>query len=313
MSDTLITKYRPQTFDDVVGQDAAVRALRASVAKRSARAYLLTGPSGTGKTTLARIVAAALGCAPEEIRAGEIDAATHTGVDDMRAITAQQQYRPLGGGSRAVIIDECHMLSKAAWNSLLKILEEPPAHVLWLLCTTEPVKVPKTIVTRCFACELRPVASSVLEELLGEVADAEKMDVDDQVLRLCARQADGSPRQALSNLAVCAVAKSVQEARELMRSAEESAEAVDLARLLVKRGRWSEAQELIGRLSEVSPESVRHVVRAYVSKVVMSAKSEDQAGYGLEVLDAFSEPFHPSDGVAPLLLACGRLLLMRED
>lgn len=311
MSDTLITKYRPQTFDDVVGQDAAVRALRASVAKRSARAYLLTGPSGTGKTTLARIVAAELGCAPADLE--EIDAATHTGVDDMRAVTAQQQYRPLGGGVRALVIDECHMLSKSAWNSLLKILEEPPAHVAWFLCTTEPTKVPKTVVTRCLACELRPVASSVLEELLGGVADAEKMDADGQVLRLCARQADGSPRQALSNLAVCAAAKSAQEARELMRSAEESAEAVDLARLLVKRGRWSEAQELIGRLSEVSPESVRHVVRAYVSKVVMSAKSEDQAGYGLEVLDAFSEPFHPSDGVAPLLLACGRLLLMRED
>lgn len=309
----LHTKYRPRTFDEVVGQDAVVRSLRRAVEGRSSRTFLLTGPSGTGKTTLARIAAGALGCVPADIE--EIDAATHTGVDDMRAVTAQLMYRPMGGATKVLIIDEAHRLSKQAWESLLKILEEPPDFVAWFLCTTDSAKVPKTIVTRCFPCELKPVASQVIEDLLTEVAGEEDMGLGkdaEQILRLCARQADGSPRQALVYLAACAGAKSVQEARELLRSAEESAEAVDLARLLVKRASWSDVQVTLARLGDVSPESVRHVVRAYVSKVVLGARSEDEAGRGIEILDAFSEPCGQSEGLAPLLVACGRIILSED-
>lgn len=310
MNEALINKYRPRTFDDVVGQDPVVRALERAVEKRDVRAFLLTGPSGTGKTTLARIAAAALGCAPQDVE--DVDAATHTGVDDMRAVAAQLVYRPMGGGTRAVVVDECHMLSRNAWNSLLKILEEPPDHVAWFLCTTEMGKVPATVVTRCLRCELKPVPSKDLEELLLTIAEREGMfDGPDgeKVVHLCARQADGSPRQAIANLAACAGARSLQEARELMRSAEESTEAVELARALVKGARWSEVQGLLAGLGGVSPESVRHVVRAYVTKVVLGAKTEASAGHGIEILDAFSEPFHAGDGLAPVIIACGRVLL----
>jgi DNA polymerase-3 subunit gamma/tau len=307
----LHTKYRPRVFDDVVGQDAVVRSLRRAVAGKAARAFLLTGPSGTGKTTLARIVAAEMGCAPGDI--DEVDAATNTGVDDMRALTSQLMYRPMGGGMRALILDECHMLSKSAWNSLLKILEEPPEFVVWFLCTTEPARVPKTIVTRCFPAELKPVASSAIEDLLTEVAGEESFfsgsSHGDATIKLCARQAEGSPRQALVYLAACAGAKSVAEARELLRSAEESAEAVDLARALVRGAQWGEVQGLLAKLGDVSPESVRHVVLAYVSKVVVGAKTEDAAGRGIEILDAFSEPCPQGVGLAPILVACGRVLL----
>lgn len=209
-----------------------------------------------------------------------------------------------------VVAHNCHRLSKQAWDSLLKVIEEPPDYVVWFLCTTEPTKVPKTITTRCFPVDLKFVPLRALEDLLEDVVDAEAMKLaDDQIVRLCARQADGSPRQALVYLAACAGASTIKEARELLRTAEESAEAVDLARALVNGSGWLEVRDLLGGLGEVSPESVRHVVRAYVTKVALGAKSEDQAGRCLEILDAFSEPCNASDGISPIVLACGRVVL----
>ncbi len=299
-------KYRPNDFDQVVGQDATVRSLLEAVKKQAGHTFLFTGPSGVGKTTLARLTAHEFDC--DLI---EIDAATHTGIDDMRAVTSNLQYRPLGeGAAKGVIIDECHMLSKSAWNSLLKILEEPPDWVYWFLCTTEPVKVPASVKTRCLAYELKPVPSTVLRELLEDIVVAEGLtDCDDKVLRLCAKEAGGSARQALINLAICAGGELSEDARELLRSAEQNSEAVELARLLVKGASWNQVQELLVQLGDISPESVRHIVRGYVTRVVLSAKSDDKAGRSLEILDAFSEPFHPSDGITPVVLACGRVLL----
>lgn len=303
-------KYRPQTFDEVVGQDAVVRSLRRVVKDRSARTFLFTGPSGTGKTTLARICAKEMGCAPSDIE--EVDAATNTGVDDMRAVTSNLMYMPMGGGSKAIILDEAHRLSKQAWESLLKVLEEPPAFSVWFLCTTEPTKVPKTIVTRCFPAELKPVSSQVIEDLLTEVAGEENLydgPQGEQVIRLCARQAEGSPRQALVYLAACAGAKTVQEAKTLLRTAEESSEVIDLARQLLKGTKWGDVQETLSKLTETSAESIRQVIRAYMSKVVLGAKSDDEAARGVEILDVFSESFASDNSLAPVIVACGRLLL----
>jgi DNA polymerase-3 subunit gamma/tau len=300
MTEPLHLKYRPTDFDEVIGQDAVVRSLKQAVEKDVSHTFLFTGPSGVGKTTLARLVAKTIGCFDNDLL--EIDAATNTGIDDMRAVSSGLQYRPLGEGAvKVIIVDECHMLSKSAWNSMLKILEEPPDWVYWMLCTTEPVKVPASIKTRCLAYDLKPVSSSILRDLLETVVEAEGLDCDADVQRLCAKEAGGSPRQALVNLAICAGGESGKDVRELLRTAEESPEVVELARLLVKEADWAEVQELLKELGGINPESIRHVVRGYVTKVVLGAKSEDKAGWGLEILDAFSEPFHPSDGGRVLL------------
>lgn len=309
MSDSLINKYRPKTFDEVVGHEAQVRALKNALAKKLSRQFLFTGGSGYGKTTLARIVATEAGCKPQDLI--EIDAATHTGIDDVRAVTKDLFRYPVGDSDvKAIIVDEMHALSKAAAQALLKILEEPPEWVYWFLCTTEPTRVLPTLRTRCFKVDLKPVPFGKLAELLDQVAEKEKIKQGPEVIDICASAADGSPRQALANLALCADVKSAKEAERLLASAEESAEAFQLAQLLQKRAKWAEIQKLLVKLEETEPETIRRVVCSYMRKVANTSANEPAAGRAIEILDAFDSPFawgtHDRYKVS---LACGKAVL----
>lgn len=306
--DTLVTKYRPTQWKEVIGQDAIVRSMKAVLAKGSSRSFLFFGPSGTGKTTLARIAASVVGCGPSDVR--EIDAATHTGIDDMRQITQSLQFKPLGmSKARAIIVDESHRLSKNAWDSLLKPIEEPPSWIWWFLCTTNLSAVPHTIQTRCVCYTFKPVSRGELRDLLLDVAEQER--IEDGFIDMCVAAAQGSPRAALRNLAACAQAKSKDDARELLRLVAEGGGAIDLARALVGKGNWETIKEIIVSLREQDqePEGVRHVVRAYVTNVILGADKRTDVEKCFAILEAFSQPFHSGDGVSPLILACGRLLL----
>lgn len=315
MSEALINKYRPKTLDDVVGHSSVVQSLKSAIgAKTPVQTFLLTGPSGVGKTTIARILAGDLGCLPGDLV--EIDAATHTGIDAMREVMESLGYQPLGKGkAKAVIVDECHALSKAAFQSLLKSLEEPPPWALWFLCTTEPQKVPAAIKTRSMHCALGSVGAKDLLSYLDKIAADEDIlsgELRDDVVELCVLEAEGSPRQAISNLTACRGVSSTKEAQQALASVEGSAEAVELARALLKKAPWKEVQSLLTKLREVSPEGIRHVIRAYMTNVVLGAKSERAAGEALEILDAFSDPLHPQDGLSPIVLACGKVLWSNE-
>ncbi|MBV5263503.1 DNA polymerase III subunit gamma/tau [Pinisolibacter aquiterrae] len=221
----LARKYRPQNFDDLIGQEPMVRTLsNAFQIGRIAQGWMLTGVRGVGKTTTARILARALnyeipgeidrptiempklGVHCKAIMEGrhvdviEMDAASHTGIGDIREIIEAVRYKPVSARMKVYIIDEVHMLSSQAFNGLLKTLEEPPEHVKFIFATTEIRKVPITILSRCQRFDLRRIEAEVLVRHLRRIADAEAVEIDDEALRLVARAAEGSVRDSLSLL-----------------------------------------------------------------------------------------------------------------
>jgi DNA polymerase-3 subunit gamma/tau len=211
-----------------------------------------------------------------------------------------------------VIVDEAHALSKAAFQSLLKIIEEPPPYLFFSFCTTEPEKVPKTIVTRCQSYLLKAVSRPDLTEYLETILDQEEdlADMPLDVLDVAVAHADGGVRQALVNLSMVRGVETAEKAAEVLSSAEQSTAAIDLCRILVSgKGGWSAAKAVIEKMADQNPESIRIVMVNYVSKVLMGSKSESDARRMLAILEEFQGPFNQSEKLGPVLLAVGRLLL----
>jgi len=216
----LARKWRPQAFDAVVGQDPVTRTLRNALASgRVAHAYLFTGPRGVGKTTTARLLAKALACtartepeacgtcpscrdfasgAPVDVM--EIDAASNTSIDDIRTLRENVKYAPARGRFKVYIVDEVHMLSGAAFNAFLKTLEEPPAHVVFILATTDPKRIPATVLSRCQRFDFRPIPPELLTSSLTHILESEQVPFEPGALPLLIRAAEGSLRDALSLL-----------------------------------------------------------------------------------------------------------------
>ena len=300
------TKYRPSKFEEVVGQDSIIESLQHFKKDGWPSTILFSGPSGVGKTSLARIVSKAAGC--ESYNIHEIDAATNTGIEDMRNVIDLTKVSPLGKSKvRFIIVDEAHALSKQATTATLKSIEEPPEEVHWILCTTEPGKIPKNIQTRCHPYELKKVEVSKILELLIKVVKAENLNTDSKVLKMLAIRAEGSPRQALTYLSVVRDLP-MDKAQELVKTigtADASPNVIDFCRILAKKGTFAEAVAVIKQMEE-DPESVRIIVNNYMSKVVISKPTDS---YPLMVINAFSKPFYAPEKLAPLLLATANVLI----
>jgi DNA polymerase-3 subunit gamma/tau len=306
MSESLINRYRPQDFDSVIGHKQVLRTIQNTIANNLAHSFIFCGDPGVGKTTLARIIAKKVGCK----KPVEIDGASATGIEAMREITSTLGYKSMNGEAKVIIVDEAHRLSSAAITSLLKAIEEPQAHVYWVLATTELNKIPKAIQTRCQVYNLGPIPDEEISKLLETVSREEGFSTSPEVREFITDQASGSARHALSLLASCSSVTSLSDAKKLITSSSEERSVIDLARYLVQdhNPSWKAIQNHLSGLTKESPEGIRLTIVNYVAKVILNTKQSSEAARLLNILNAFRTPYNTSEKFSPLILSLGEIV-----
>jgi DNA polymerase III gamma/tau subunit len=304
---SLITRYRPKSWSELIGNDALVDSFVPALRARTSHAYLISGPSGCGKTTIARLAAQELKAEDNTL---EIDAATHNGVEDMRELADSLNYKPMRGGYRCIIIDECQAITAQAWRALLKSVEEPPDWCFWFFCTTELNKVPINLRNRCLSYQVRPLTNNQLRKLLETVRQTEGVNINEAVINLCVTEAEGSPRRALTFLAQMSEQTTIEEARELIRNEPAEPDAIiQLARLLFERANWRRVRPVLESLKDENPETVRRIIEAYFTKVVLGNENENVVGNMVYLLDLFSQPIYNTTSMATIVRMVARWTL----
>ncbi len=299
----LYKKHRPVKFSQIVGQPEAVRTL-VDLGRRGEipHAIMFSGPSGVGKTTMARILRRKLKCSDHDFR--EMNLADLRGIDEVRKIRSRMQLAPMGGGkSRVWLLDEAHKLTSDAQHAILKLLEDTPGHVYFILCTTEPRKLIKTIHTRCTEIRLESLGDDDMRKVLVDVLGKEGVSLTEDVTDKLVQAAEGSPRKALVLLHQVIGEEDEENQLEAIRKGDSSRDAIEVARALLKGVRWPEMAGIlkgIGSLDE-NAESVRWLVLSYMSTV--SLNNPRQAARACEIIQEFLFNFWDSKR-AGLILAC---------
>ena len=280
--------YRPNCLEDVVG-NKSLKSVLQPILERSDKphTFLLYGPSGTGKTTIGRIIADYLGCSSNDLY--EYNTADMRGIDTVRDIAQNVQYSPLIGGVKVFILDEVHRATKDFQSALLKLLEDTPSHVYFILCTTDPEQLLKTIVNRCSQLQTKLLTTIEMKELLQAVLVSEEVsDFSEKVLKEIIRVSEGCPRQALVILDQVIDLLDEEEALSATQTlAMSEATVKELCQGVINKTSWDVIRKSVALvIKDVEPESIRYAVLGYMTAVLLGGKS-DRAS---EVIDIFSEP-----------------------
>lgn len=296
---SLYLKYRPNSFKHVEGNEEVVQALQDMVKdpENCPHAMLFHGPKGNGKTTLARLVAKELGIKGSDLR--EMDVADFRGIDSVREIRKQSQFKALEGPRRMWILDEGHQLTRDAQNALLKILEDTPSHVYFAICTTDPQKLLPTVKDRCSQFRVTPLDDKEMARLLFKVCKAEKEKPQKKVIYQIVKDSQGHPRQALQTLDQVLRVEPSKRLKAAEKTAEQENESIELCRSLMKNEPWSKVRNILKGLQKEDPESIRRHVLGYAQSVLMNGDNQTAGA----ILEEFMHPFYDS-GFPGLVYAC---------
>lgn len=263
----LYRKYRPSNFDEIIGNESAIKSLKKEL-KNGSHVFLFTGPAGCGKTTLARIVAKEVGAGDLSIR--EINSAENRGIDTAREILQQMNFMPTDGNASVWILDEMHMITSAGQNALLKALEEVPESVYFLLCTTDPQKLIAPLKTRCSVVNVKPLNDEEMKILLKRVVKSEERKMGSEVYEKIIELANGGSRKALKLLAKVLYLDSNEERLESLKSEDvsEDKDAIELCRALLGKTNFNSCMKLVSTIDVSEPERVRMLVLSYMNSVL---------------------------------------------
>lgn len=301
----LYRKYRPASLDEMVGNEATIKSLRKEL-ENGSHVFLMTGPAGCGKTTLARIMAKEVGAGPLSIK--EINSAENRGIDTAREVMEQMRFNPSDGDALVWIFDECHQWLSPVQNAFLKALEDTPAHCYFFLCTTDPQKLIAPLKTRCSIINVKPLTNEEMTYLLKRTARAEKVKIGNEVYERICEIAQGGSRKGLKLLNKVLFLDSDEERLEVLKAGEdnETEESIELCRALCKKTNLKTLLSLLKNIDTSDAEKVRQGIIGYMNACVLKGSV---TGEIVATLQAFSSADTYKNGKVALTVA----LLDRED
>jgi DNA polymerase III gamma/tau subunit len=297
--------YRPKKLKDVIGQESAVSSLSKMIEKDTIpHAILLTGPSGCGKTTLARILSKKVDCGKMDLI--ENNCADFKGIDTIREIRSAMVSSPISGKSRVWIIDECHKLTNDAQNAFLKLLEDTPSHVYFILCTTEPNRLIKTIRTRCTEISVKSLSDKEIEKLISSVCKKEKIKLSEEVIDKIVDVSEGSARKALVVLHQIRDIKSKEGQLNAISSSISENQGITIARLLFNtKTKWKEIADVLKTIENNDAESIRWLILGYAKSVLLNGGNLSARAY--QVIRVFQDNWYDCKS-AGLISGCYEII-----
>lgn len=295
----LYLKYRPETFESVIGNEEVIQYLTTILegSKEIPQVYLFSGPTGCGKTTLARILAKAVGSEDSDIR--EVNTADFRGIDTVREMIKTSRFHSIGGGSRAWIIDEAHKMTNDAQNALLKLLEDSPKDAYFFICTTEPEKLLTTIRGRCIDLPVKLLNETQMQKVLKRIVRAEGKQITISVYEQIIQDSFGHPRNAIQILEKVLNVSEEQQLEIAKASALKASESIQLCRVLLEKSPWKKVATILQGLKDQDPESIRRQVMGYCQSILLKGENDKAA----HVMEMFQEPFY-NTGFPGLVFAC---------